>query len=186
MAGSDLPTSPRLRRAGSELRPGFLLRQGFVLRQGFRPSPRLRRTGRRDTSSRHAERTVSIGRAECSTPPQNRSPRRCDPTSGNQGESSNHLLIKVFYAQFLERTCCEISRKSKERRGITIVARDELLERIPKESPSRRCGIRSDLRLGQYRAHRWCESYRQMSRRDCTIVAWHEVPGTAYPKRAVP
>jgi hypothetical protein len=56
----------------------------------------------------------------------------------------------------------------------------------PEESPSRGCRIRSDMRLGGAVRMWWCESYRQMSRRDCLSVAWHEVPGTARPKRAVP
>jgi hypothetical protein len=54
----------------------------------------------------------------------------------------------------LTRGCCEIfpaDRKSVG--GLTIVTRHELLERMPEESPSHRCRIRSDLRLGQCRAH---------------------------------
>jgi len=50
------------------------------------------------------------------------------------------------------RACWEISRRSKERRGLTIVTRLELLERMAEESPSHRCRIQSDLRLGRCRA----------------------------------
>ena len=32
----------------------------------------------------------------------------------------------------------------------------------------------------------WCESYRQMSRRDIPIVAWHEVPGDNAPQTSRP
>jgi hypothetical protein len=104
--------------------------------------------------------------------------------SDRDGPQRVQFLIRIF---LLTKGCCEIARRSKERRGLTIVTRDELLERMPEESPFRSCRIRSDMTFGWCNAaDGWCESCRQMSRRDCIIVAWHEVPGTARPKTSRP
>src|ERR1700737_2299519 len=57
-------------------------------------------------------------------------------------------------------------------------------------SQALRAGLRSVLSLRDALAdispQHLAKAYCEMSRRDGAIVAWHEVPGTARPKRAVP
>jgi hypothetical protein len=76
-----------------------------------------------------------------------RVPIRPDGSAGAIENAAGHLCADDF-------AVAKFPGDRKSAGELTIVTRHELRERIPEESPSRRCRIRSDMRSGRCRADR--------------------------------